>query len=721
MANKCDKFQKAVADLEEKLAELRAEMEGATGSVQHSLAGQIALMLNQLAHAREVLAACEGVSAPPPPPLDTHWVDRMPALLPPAPVSGTYQTPVHGSDSVSVNNVLETIRLDVDGTFPQMMASGSYTRMRVLQQQPTYWVAHPLKQTGSGTWEGPILKVWGDASVIPYNKVRIHVPPMALSISGPPLTVTFSGIQGTATRVLRFISPYFRAVTFEFAAVQDIPSVTAINTCAHAERPSSLRCEGLSFGTVYDRAGVDVTQSPRRSIVPLAGGAAAWSDAELDGAMHKFWSSYSDDPNWAVWTLFAGHHERQGLLGEMFDFSDQNQRQGCAIFVQSLDDSIPVSYPQRNAHVARMRFFDLVHETGHCFNLHHAWLDYNAVVEWPFFNNLANVATFMNYPQNLFDFFSEFEYRFHDSELKFLRHAPDNFVEMGDAPFYGGDKFFARESATALRPWRLDISVNRPRGVFEFLEPVTLTAVLTNTSVSPQVIDEFVLEDGANLAVLIGRMEGRARFWRPFAQRCFLPSPRVLEPGQYLTASFFIGAGLGGWYFAEPGAYVVQAALNTGSGAVTTNPLAVRVSHPRSWEEEVAAQEIFTRDVGRALEFGATPARSSVVETLRGIVERLPDRAVSRYAALALARGSMKEQRVLRTGAAKERGFDVIPADHAEARRLFQRAVFDDPRAAADTLGDAAARELTARYGGYVGKSGTADGRETGRRRKKGK
>jgi hypothetical protein len=281
----------------------------------------------------------------------------------------------------------------------------------------------------------------------------------------------------------------------------------------------------------------------------------------------------------------------------------------------------------------------------------------------------------MNYPSYLYDFFAEFEYRFHDSELKFLRHAPDNFVEMGDAPFYGGQKFFAPDDGSAPRPWKLEVALNRARGVFEFLEPVTLTATLTNTSGRLQIIDESILEDGSNLAVFIGRMEGRARFWRPFVQHCFLPAPRALEAGQFLSATFFIGAGLGGWYFAEPGAYVVQAVLKTPGAAIAANPVPVRVAHPCSWDEEVAAQDLFTRDVGRALTFGATPSRSGVVQTLRDIVEHLPGRAVSRYAALALAQGNMRDQRVLRTGKVKERGFDVAPADHAEAGRLFQCAL----------------------------------------------
>ena len=69
--------------------------------------------------------------------------------------------------------------------------------------------------------------------------------------------------------------------------------------------------------------------------------------------MHTYWSSYSDAPNWAIWTLFAASHERDTLLGIMFDYFDRNQRQGVAIFNRSIEAAPPKSYPQRDAHVRR--------------------------------------------------------------------------------------------------------------------------------------------------------------------------------------------------------------------------------------------------------------------------------------------------------------------------------------------------------------------------------
>lgn len=49
------------------------------------------------------------------------------------------------------------------------------------------------------------------------------------------------------------------------------------------------------------------------------------------------------------------------------------------------------------------------------------------------------------------------------------------------------------------------------------------------------------------------------------------------------------------------------------------------------------AQDFFTKDVGRAFAFGASHDITAPVETLRDVVDRFPQRAVSRHAALALA------------------------------------------------------------------------------------
>ena len=64
MADQCAAIRKKTANLEERVAELKGDIVGATGSLLHALAGQITLALNQLVRARKELATCEATAPP---------------------------------------------------------------------------------------------------------------------------------------------------------------------------------------------------------------------------------------------------------------------------------------------------------------------------------------------------------------------------------------------------------------------------------------------------------------------------------------------------------------------------------------------------------------------------------------------------------------------------------------------------------------------------------
>jgi hypothetical protein len=625
------------------------------------------------------------------------------------PVSGTYIRDGSSTNQVAFSvNDYEIVRLDVDGSSPQNMASGSYSRLFPSFQQPTYWIAHPLQQLDSSTWEGRILQVWGDELVIPHRKIRIHVNRSHFAAASSRMTITFTEGPPDVTRTLKFASPYFREVTVEFDTVQGANRITSVDTCAHNERPPFLQCENLTFEEVYNRAGVDVLQSRNRSTVPLAlaGGDSAWQDAELQAAIVTYWSNYWEGPDWAIWTLFAGTGRTATLAGSMFDSSDANQRQGVAIFSDAQEESVEKDRPQRSEYIHRDRFFALIHEIGHCFNLHHAWLDYNSALLWPFFDSSSGFATIMHYPWKLVGFYEKFRYGFHDSELRFLRHAPDRIVQMGNDRFRPGQDEFGREERLKFAPWKLSVELSRSKGVFEFLEPVVMTVTLTNTSPHPQIIDEAILEDSDNFALLIARPGGTSsRLWRPFVQHCFRASPCVLKPRKSVKATFFVGAGLDGWYLAEPGAYTLHAILKTPEFVIAAAPRRIRIAHSCSWDEELLAQDLFTTDVGRAFAFGSSHGIAAPVETLRDVVERLPERAVSRHAALALAQPWMRDHRVLRMEK-DYRGFDLVRAKPEEARRLYGRALLDDSAGAAHCFGTARFEELSQNYAVWLKENG---------------
>jgi hypothetical protein len=122
-------------------------------------------------------------------------------------------------------------------------------------------------------------------------------------------------------------------------------------------------------------------------------------------------------------------------------------------------------------------------------------------------------------------------------------------------------------------------------------------------------------------------------------------------------------------------------------------------------DEEQVAQELFTTDVGRAFAFGTSHGLGKPVDTLREVLERLPQRAVARHAALALAEPWKEERRVLKTGG-DVRGFDRIAPRPEEARELMTRALLDRPDEAERCFGQRRYEELRQQYAAWLARKG---------------
>jgi hypothetical protein len=250
-----------------------------------------------------------------------------------------------GSGPVIEQLVVETVRLDVDGWYPQMLASGTYTRVSLFGTSD--WLAIHLEETSPGVWEGDIVQN-SHPQVLPHKQVRIKVARHALAVGSSRMTITYTGGAPDVTHVLDFESPYFRTVDFEFDIVETAPKVTNFDTWAHPNRPSNLKREQLSIAEVYSRVGVDIQQSPNGRAVELEAGVGAevWDDQQLHDAMRMFWSRYKPRAQWALWVLFAHLHVDPKTLGIMFDHKDRTtpadpvQRQGPAIFGQRIAEKV---------------------------------------------------------------------------------------------------------------------------------------------------------------------------------------------------------------------------------------------------------------------------------------------------------------------------------------------------------------------------------------------
>ncbi len=594
----------------------------------------------------------------------------------------------------------EELRLDVDGRYPQMTASGV---IRNGLTASTHWIAN-LSPSGSNEWSGAIW--FKDGLALPFTNVTVK----AVRSWFPWLrkaTVTLTG-GGAPGRVREFDwkSQYFHEVEFEYDSVEGTTAVTGIQTCDHPNRPS-MACEDLTIEKVFRRSGFDVSKSDDDDVVPLpfAGADQVWTDMEMHDAMQAFWSRFDNKAQWSMWVLFAARHiQGAGLGGIMFDDIGPNHRQGTAIFNDSFIAEAPNGDPAPDAWVRRMKFWTAVHEMGHSFNLAHAWQKAASPLlpgnPWIPLANEPESRSFMNYPFRVAGgesaFFADFRYRFSDQELLFMRHAPARFVQMGNADWFDDHGF--QQAAVGLSPaFGLELRVHRSVDRFEFLEPVKIEAKLTNISRQPQLVDDALLEGGQGLTVILKKNGKPARQWAPFGQRCFESSKTVLQPGESKYGSIFAGVGLNGWDLAEPGVYHVQAAAQIDGEGAISNALPLRVAPPQDrYAEELLAQDFFSEDVGRVLAMGGSRVLDSANDTLKKVAEMLPKKRVAHHARFALGNPLSQSYKVLDlpagsaalTSARKDQGkIKTERAKPKEAQANLASALTDQTAVAAETLG----------------------------------
>lgn len=640
---------------------------------------------------------------------------------PPAPPQGAEDQPGGPTPAPTFN--VEELRLDVDGPYPQRTASGTFRRLGGV----AHWVAS-LRRASTRRWSGSIWFKDGTTAWIPYTAVSIAVVGSAAPESA---TIRFSGGGASLTRTLPFVSRAFRAVDFEYDFASDTQALTSIQTHAHPNRPATLPNEHLSIAAVYRRAGFDVTESAGGAVPKaLAGANGQWSDNEMHDAMQAFWSHFANAPQWAMWVLFASLHETgTSLGGVMFDDIGPNHRQGTAIFNDAFISQPPTGDPAPAAWVARMRFWTAVHEMGHAFNLAHAWQK-SLGTSWIPISDNAEARSFMNYPFRVTGgqtaFFANFDYRFIDEELLFMRHAPERFVQMGNADWFDHHGF---EDANVLAEPTFALTLRSDRGhEFEFLEPVVLALELTNVSSQPQIVDEHVLANTEDMVVIIKKRGRVARQYHGFAQRCWLGKGKVLEKGTSMSETLFVSAGANGWDLAEPGYYTVQVALRLGAEDIVSAPLPLRVAPPRSYDEEYVAQDFFGDDVGRVLEFDGTRVLGKANDVLREVVDRFSDRQVSAHARIALAGslataykvlvmpgGAAERSPVLASAASQKAAVRSAPADEQEVRQLLAPVMQTRSRSAVETLNSLDYQYYTQKFAHCMrGTGGAGGGRARG-------
>lgn len=643
--------------------------------------------------------------------MDSSHVQQAASTDSPAAIS---QQTVSGRYTLKEQHMTTELRLDVDGYYPQMAASGTrLPRMR----NGLHWIASELRQEGQpDTWVGRISKIYGNANDFMYNGVRIKVNRSPFPGQQTATLVFFNDQMHMQEQpiTLPFTSKYFHSVTFEFDRDETAHVVMEIQTDEHPIHPEGLPRETLSIQEVYRRAGFDVQTTGGTSTIPLteAGPNKKWSNAEMHDAMQNYWSECENDPQclnepkWSLWTLFASASDQgPGLGGIMFDTFNR-QRQGTALFTNSFISEAPATDPNPEAYIKRNIFWTAIHEMGHAFNLLHSWQ--KGIIEpWAFSCYDPKALSFMNYPHNYpggaANFYSKFELRFADQEYLFLRHAPEPFVQMGNRDF-GQDNAFRDARVSPSPALHLELRTNRNTPTFRFMEPIMAELKLTNRSGEPQIVDENILTDLQHMSVLVQKDGKDAKELHGFATYCHKPNKKVLMPGESLYKSLFLSVGANGWLVDEPGYYTARVIVHLEHEDFVSNTLRLRVTPPsreHRYDEEFLAQDFFSEEVGRILVFDGSRVLEKGNDTLREIAERLSGSTIAKHAQIALALPLAHDFHILdaeRTATGRHLSFRVAKARPEEAKKYFEAALTTDRNESAATLGHIDFKKYTGKF-----------------------
>lgn len=482
-------------------------------------------------------------------------------------------------------------------------------------------------------------------------------------------------------KTYKFETHAFRKVTFKYDRQSGVESVLSFNPAMHHDAYSyeaGVPNDELKIEDVFQKAGIKITvKDPTGVITVPERFGDAWNDGELNEIMDRSWPDRPELPLWSLWVFFASRHEGgKEIQGRMFDYKGKNQRQGTVLFCNS---SIGVNHGgygwQKD--MERDKFWGICHEIGHAFNLGHV-TDREAHVCWIPFNNDAEELSFMNFPETYgaWGFFKKFEYMFSKSELRFMRHAPDNLVRMGDAPWF--DETSADQLNISRSPLGLHLRLDKP--VFEYMEPVMMEVQLHNLTSEVQEVEKNALVNSPKLIVHVRRNGKERILHRNFIYDCFQSNKIKLSPMgtshdlDKLKAPFFLSASKEGWIVTDPGVYEVQARYYLKEGFLESNILKFEVGESVG-EMEKWSSKYFTDRIGRIMAFDGTIYHKDENDVLMEIVNRFKNSMAAVHSKITL---SMPYAQDFKTFSEKEAKIVIEPADPEKAIKGLSWALYGD-------------------------------------------
>jgi hypothetical protein len=568
------------------------------------------------------------------------------------PVSGMYR-------GNSADLQLE-LRIDLDGAHPLERISGDL--YKVTGGTVAYFgsfIVDSLSRQVRSDFES----VSGTARFTfpaPSPIVTVDIPRVPFGVSLPVATVTFSNTTGASEPPIScaFVSRHFRVVQWE----QDSVAGTApFDSYDVSLLPSGGRARTLTIPAAYAEAGIEVQVAGESNAFPGTVG-ETWSNAELHASMVEHFSLRADNPQWRVWLLVATRHDDERFRGIMFDRIGRH-RQGCAVFSSHIGDDIP------HCHRAALRTY--VHELGHCFNLMHSWQKSLAVPPQPIRHDALSYMNYVDtYPGGADAYWAAFPFQFDHSELVHLRHGFRNDVIMGGSDFTSGaaDIDELMVSRPLIDRSGLELRLEgasrnaAASGVghrYKLGEPVVVELRLAALDAHGRQVHEHIHPNHGLVRIVIRQPNGSLHLFRPLADHCLETRLVTATPAKPLYTSAYIGYGKDGFTFRQPGFYEIRAMYEAPDGSdVVSNILRVRVSSPRSEEEDGIADLYFGDDQGKLFTFlgSDAPSLTSGNRALENVIDRYPAHRLTAYAHLA-------------KGMNAKRAFKFITADKTLNRR----------------------------------------------------
>ena len=628
-----------------------------------------------------------------------EYLERPPLDVLNDPIYDLYEPIYRAPESTSTpNSIGFTLHIDIDGNDPLDVVSGT---LAVGTNPSTHFLGRVTENTVScGTVALSVQDLsltWpGTSTVIENLKIRL-----LCRLTGPQATVEFIA-HGRSFGPFKADreSPYFRDVEFEVDCEDGAVDVEPFNTLTHPDRPADLREEDLTLETAFARSGIKVTRSLETNVIDTseAGSNNRWNQMELHDAMESHWSGFHNQPQWKMWIFLAQLADDDGLGGIMFDANIAEpggvDRQGTALFTKSpffhsVSGKYIMANPPEAEAVKRELFFNLIHESGHAFNLAHSFQKTHGAPwqapSWLPMQSDSQALSWMNYPDqaspglNATWFYDRFRFRFDDAENLFLRHAPEKFVQMGAEDWFNNHGRVTRGSLDR----RLQLSIRGLKSMVEFGEPVVLELKLKNACDEPMTVHQNLDVCDGFVELAVTNPSGVRRPFIPIFHTRMRVENVVLEPGNALYQSVKLAIGQLGCPFKQPGPYRIEASYVNTDGGTAAGIMQLWVKPPANYDDWPTVKELFEAHVGRVLTIGGSRLMEDVKERLCWVSKQVGKaHPIQHHVANTICLPLARPYKVLGRG---KSSIKVLEGDPEQVRRTLEPSVHDPE--AANTVG----------------------------------